>query len=591
MSLPVALRATARRFPGTVAFRTLNGETSYTWAEVVEEVDRLAAGLADLGVRKGTSVAVMMRNRPEYMLADLAVVSNGAAGFGLYATLPPEQIAHQLRNSGASVIVCEPRFLEAITAARRQVPQVEHVVVLDEHDHPGTRSWSSVLAAGDECRGGWTPDDADLDDIATLIYTSGTTGPSKGVELSHRNILASVNAVNSVLGLAAGNRVISWLPNAHVAERLAHYYLPVCTGVSVTCCDDPGAIFGALPRVEPHWFFAVPRVWEKLRSAIDARVSAMPDASRAEVRAALERRLERVRAGEQEPVGAAHGSSELDEDLTVLAPLRVGLGLHVALNLQAGAAPCPRDVVEFFHALGLPLTEIWGMSETTAAGTMSAPDRYRIGTVGTAHPGVDLCLADDGEVLVRGPVVTRGYRGEPEKTVEAFKDGWFCTGDVGTIDADGFVTIIDRKKELIINAAGKNMSPTNIESAIRAASPLVGQAVAIGDRRKFNVALIVLEPEASATFAAQHGIGDASVSTLAKDPTVHAEIERAIAEANGRLARVEQIKKFAILPDAWEPGSTELTPTMKLRRKPISDRYADVIERLYVDDRTATPTS
>ncbi|MEV4420141.1 AMP-dependent synthetase/ligase [Patulibacter sp. NPDC049589] len=569
-----ALRRTVERDRQGTALRTLDGAQTWTWSEAQDEVERLAAGLSTLGVGREGTVASMMRNRPEYVLADLAVVANGAAGFALYATLPPEQIAHQLRNSGATVVLCEPGFLPSIEAARLEGTAVEHVVVLDEEEHPDTISWAALRRAGDEARPTWTPSAATEDDVATVIYTSGTTGPSKGVELTHRNLLASAEAVNGVVGLMAGDRVISWLPNAHVAERLAHYYLPVRYGVSVTFCDDPGAVAKALPIVEPHWFFAVPRVWEKLRAAIDVRVSALPADERGTMRGALARRLDRVRDGRLD-------DRKRDDDLELLRPLRTDLGLGAAKSLQAGAAPCPREVIEFFHALGLPLTEIWGMSETTAAGTMSPAATHRIGTVGAALPGVELRLDADGEILVRGPVVTRGYRGEPEKTAEAFDDGWFRTGDVGVIADDGAVTIVDRKKELIINAAGKNMSPANIEGALKSAGPLIGQACVIGDARPYVVALLVLDPDTTPAWAREAGLEDASMTELATNPVVLDAVEREVQAANRRLARVEQIKRFHTVADEWLPGGVELTPTMKLKRKPIATRYAAEIDALY----------
>jgi len=422
------------------------------------------------------------------------------------------------------------------------------------------------------------------DELLTLIYTSGTTGPPKGVQLTHRNLLFAVATADEMIQLPErGGKVISWLPAAHVAERNAHYYLPVTRGLSVHVCADPRRIAEFLPKVRPTWFFAVPRIFEKLKAGIEAMLAGLPDEQRAAAETGLEASLQKVRAeqaGEEVPRDVAKAAAEAEEQL--FSKLRTQLGLDEAIAVNAGAAPTPLEVLEFFHAIGVPVGELWGMSETCGLGTINPPDRVKLGTVGPPTPGIEIRLDDDGEVLVKADCVMPGYRNLPEKNEETFtEDGWLRTGDIGELDEDGYLKIVDRKKELIINAAGKNMSPANIESSLKAASPLIGQAAAIGNARPFNVALIVLDPDYAPAWAKQNGLDDEPIEELAGEEKVRDAVQAAVDQANAKLSRVEEIKKFTILPEQWEPGGDELTPTMKLKRKPIEEKYAEQIEALY----------
>lgn len=592
-SLCEAFQRTAARHPDRVALRTPGGAVSITWRGYASRVEALATGMAAHGVQHGDTVAIMLTNRPEMHLVDVAAMHVGATSFSIYNTLTTDQIVHVLSNSGARIVVCEQQFADRLLPAAGQT-QVETVVCVDG-PLDGTISLEqleSAEAPSFDFDASWRAVRAD--DVLTLIYTSGTTGAPKGVELTHANMLAELNAGNGDIEITDDDRVVTYLPHAHVADRWGSHYSQIAFGTQLTCVSDTKTILAALTDARPTVFGAVPQIWYKVQTGIETKVANEPSPVKKRLAEwAIATSVAAVEAKQRTgsvPFGL--GLKQRLADRLVLSKIREGIGLDHVRIAVSGAAAITHETLILMTALGLPICEAWGMSELSGIATINPPNAQRLGTVGTAVGDVELRLADDGELLVRGGIVMQGYRNEPGKTAEAIDaDGWLQTGDIATIDADGYVTIVDRKKELIINAAGKNMSPTNIESAIRAASPLVGQAVAIGDRRKFNVALIVLEPEAAATFAAQHQIADASVTALATNPTVHAEIERAVAAANGRLARVEQIKKFAILPDVWEPGSTELTPTMKLRRKPISDRYADVIERLYVDDRAAAAAS
>jgi long-subunit acyl-CoA synthetase (AMP-forming) len=395
----------------------------------------------------------------------------------------------------------------------------------------------------------------------------------------------SAQGVEQMVPLVPGSKVISWLPAAHIAERMAHLYIPVIYAGTVTTCPDPRAILSYLPQVRPTWFFAVPRIWEKLKAGLETMQAAQPAEQRKPIEDAMAASLQRVRlrqAGEPVPAELEQVVARADE--TLFCKLREMLGLDQVLAVNVGAAPTPREVLEFFHALGIELAEIWGMSETCGIGAANRPGQVKLGTVGPASPGVELRIADDGELLVRGEFVMAGYRNSPEKTAEALdSDGWLHTGDIGEIDDDGYLRIVDRKKEIIINSAGKNMSPANIEAAIKSASPLIGQAICIGDQRKYNTALIVLDADFAPQWAQQQGVADTGLERLAAEPTVVAAIQEAIDAANEHLARVEQIKKFTIIPGDWLPGGDELTPTMKLKRRPIAAKYEAEIERMYAD--------
>jgi long-subunit acyl-CoA synthetase (AMP-forming) len=584
VTIAEAFRITAADRADEVAVRTKGDEVAWTWAELRERVDALAAGLTGLGLERGDTVALLLGNRPEFHLCDLAVVTAGATPFSIYMQYGPEQIRHVVTDAGARVLVTEQQFLATVLEARKGLPGLEHVIVVDGEAPEGVVTLEEVLAAPD-------PDfDAEASvaqlgaqDLLTIIYTSGTTGPPKGVQLSHRNLLAAVEQAEQLIAFPRDGRVISWLPAAHVAERNAHHYLPIVYGLQITCCDNPREILGYLPEVRPSWFFAVPRIWEKLKAGLEAMVAGQPEDQRAKTQAAVRDALEKVRleqAGQEVPADLAARVEEADRE--IFAGLRSMLGLDQVKAIHVGAAPTPVEVLEFFHAIGLPLAELWGMSETCGAGAANPPEKIKIGTVGPPAPGVEIKLAEDGEVLIRSDVVMLGYRNLPEQTAEVMTDdGFLRTGDIGTLDEDNYLTIVDRKKEIIINAAGKNMSPANVEAALKASSPLIGQATCIGDGRSYNTALIVLDSDFAPAWAAQHGIEDASLEALARNDAMRAAVQEGVDAANSKLARVEQIKKFTIVEGDWLPGGDELTPTMKLKRGPIDKKYAETIDAMY----------
>ena len=576
-----AFQATAARCPQQVALRTPGGAVTITWGQYAARVRRIAAGLARLGVGRGDTVALMMTNRPEFHLVDTAAFHLGAAPFSIYNTLAAEQVRHVLANAGSRVVVCEQQFAPRLLAVRPGTA-VQHVVCVDSRTH-GTITLAGLEASTDlgpgfEAR--WRA--VDPGDLLTLVYTSGTTGPPKGVEITHAQMLAGLTAIPPVLPAGPGDRAVSYLPMAHMAERYCSHYAAMFAGVQVTPLADAKALPGALQDIRPTIFGGVPRVWEKLKAGAEAMVAYEPDqARRRAMQQALQTAHQHVRAARAGAVPAAMADAYRQADQQVLSKIRFTLGLDQVRMAICGAAPVAPEVLEFLHALGIPVTEVWGMSECLI-GTINPPGAIRIGTVGTAAPGVELKLAGDGELLVRGPTVTKGYRHDPAKTAEALSaGGWLRTGDLAAIDGDGYVRITGRKKELMINAAGKNMSPANVEGAVLAASLLIAHMVAIGDRRPYVTALIVLDPDAAAAFAARHGIAATGPAALAEHPAVRAAVAAAVQEANGLLSRVEQIKRFAVLPVSWEPGGDELTPTMKLKRQAAAAKYADIIESLY----------
>src|SRR5687768_17253352 len=561
-----AFRSTASRHPDRVAVRTKDDEVSLTWSELRDRVDALARGLHELGVRRGDTVALMLANRPEFHVADLAVMTLGATPFSIYATSSPEQIAYVVGDAKAKVAIVEQVFLGQFQGARSELPELEHVILL-EGGADGTLAWADVEATASDfdIESAWRA--VEPEDLITLIYTSGTTGPPKGVQLVHRNLMAATRGVEQLIRFPDGSRVISWLP--------------IVYAMTITTCPNPREVVGYLPAVKPTWFFAVPRIWEKLKAGMEGFLASGEGGEQktAMLEAAM-RKIELEQAGEEVPEDLAATVAQADEQL--FSQIRAMLGFDQVAAVNVGAAPTPREVLVFFHAIGVPLAELWGMSETCGAGACNPPEKIKIGTVGPPTPGVEAKLAEDGELLIRSDVVMTGYRNLPEKTSEALDaDGWLHTGDIATIDEDGYITIVDRKKELIISAAGKNMSPANIESQLKGASPLIGQACTIGDGRSYNTALIVLDADFAPAWAAQNGLEGKSLEELAGEDAMRAAVQAGVDKANGKLSRVEQIKKFTIVEGDWAPGGDELTPTMKLKRRPIAEKYASDIEAMY----------
>jgi long-chain acyl-CoA synthetase len=570
-----------------VAVRRLNPDGSglqeWTWAEVGDRAARLAAAFTRLGLGRGERVLLFLRNRPEFHVADLGALLAGGTPLSIYNSSSPEQVAQLAGHSRSAIAVVEDvEFLERLLKARDELPALRAVVVADDPD--GLRPQDVHLLAdlyGD--------DPVDLAaaaaavrpaDLATVIYTSGTTGAPKGVMLTHANIHAQCVGYLELVGPTPDRRTVSYLPMAHVAERMVTHYGWLWQRSTVTCCPDQAELGAYLALVRPTDLFGPPRVFEKLKAGVEAAVAAAgPEQAAGFAQAqAVGRQVAELRAADR-ALPPELEAAWAGVDGAVFAPLRARMGLDQLSYCFSGAAPLPVDVMHYLRSVGLPFSEVYGMSENTGGMTWD-PYRVKPGTVGRPLPGVEVRLADDGEVLARGGIISPGYLDDPERSADTFDaDGWLHTGDIGTIDADGYLSIVDRKKELIITAGGKNISPANLEALLKSL-PLVGQACVVGDGRRYLVALLVLDPEVAPGWAAREGL-PGSLPELAASPAVRAELERGVAEVNARVSQVEGIKRFAVLADEWLPDSPQLTATMKLKRRGVLAAYADVIEDLY----------
>ncbi|SHT67842.1 AMP-dependent synthetase/ligase [Mycolicibacterium phocaicum] len=573
---------TIARNPQATAIRTVGDGCTLSFAEWGAQAADIAAGLAGIGVRRGDSVALLMTNRPEFYPIDVAVQHLGAVPFSIYNTSSPEQMAYLLGDSGARVVVCEEQYVPSLMAARldKTVP-----LVCIDGKPDGTLTLDEVIGLGDpnfDFEKTWRA--VQPDDVMTLIYTSGTTGDPKGVQVTHANMVAMVAGAVQLWQSTAEDRIVSFLPSAHIADRLSGLYHLMAVGNQLTTVADRKELAAALLDVRPTIFGAVPQVWQKLKAAIEARLDENDGAKKVLASWALDiGRQVSDRELEGRSVPLLLGIQHRAADALVLSKLRSAIGLNVPKLAISAAAPLSGEVLRFFNGIGIPLSDAWGMSELSGVVTMSAKGQVRPGTVGKPLDSVQIRIADDGEILVRGPMVMKGYLNKPDQTAETIgTDGWVHTGDIGEIDGDGYLSIVDRKKDLIINASGKNMSPSNIENWIKAYSPLIGQAVAIGNDRKYNVALISLDSDAVVAVSHRYAL-PIDPTELASHPAVYQSISDAVSQANTKLSRVEQIKKFRIVPDFWEPGSEVLTPTLKVRRKAVDLRYAELINELYAE--------
>jgi long-chain acyl-CoA synthetase len=588
-TVPRSFLDQVRSRPDAVALRWQEGDAwrEWTWADYADRACRLAGSLGDLGVGPGDRVVLMTRNRPEFHVADVAVLLLGATPVSIYNSSSAEQIAFIAQNCGArAALVEDAGYLERVLEVRSSLSELRHVAVMDESAVTGdVFPWSELLAR--------SPLDLEASaqiaqpgDLATVIYTSGTTGAPKGVMLDHANVTWTVLSLRLALGDVdpIGRRAVSYLPMAHIAERMTGHYQAIEYGYEVTTCPEASLVAQYLPQVRPEIFFAVPRVWEKMEAGVRAFLAA--DAEQA---ATFERALAVGAIAAEHRARGAAVPGDLPADLVgpyeeaeakALGPVRQLLGLDQVIAAISGAAPISRGVFDFFRAIGVPLSEVYGLSETSGPMTWE-PFRVRPGTVGPPIPGEEVRLADDGEVVCRGGNIFRGYLDDPARTAEALDaDGWFHTGDIGEFDGEGYLKIVDRKKELIITAGGKNVSPANIEAALKS-HPLIGQACVIGDGRPFIGALVVLDPEVAPSWASKRGIQVEVVADLADHPEVVAAIDEAVAAANEHFSHAERVKRFVVLGQEWLPDSEELTPTMKLKRRGVHAKYAEHIESLY----------
>jgi long-chain acyl-CoA synthetase len=566
-----------------------------TWRDYGDRVMEVALRLAEIGVGPGDFVTIMCRNRPEHAIVDLGAVHAGATPVSLYNTLAPEQIAYIVGHCQAKVAVIESReFMERFEKVKADLPALESVILIegadDFADYDWVMSWEDLRAGGQAAlekegreRFEERARNVKPDDLATLVYTSGTTGPPKGVMITNRNVVWTCASLDRLGTYPAGLRAISYLPLAHSLERLATHYLSIYKAAHVHFCPDVMEVFDLAPEVRPDAFAGVPRLWEKLMAGILSALAEEPNEHKRKIALSAIRTGRKATRLEQQgrPVPFALRAQRALFERLVFSKIRQKIGLDRCRIAVSGAAPISSEVLEFFFGIGLPIYEGYGMTECSAPSNLNREGLARIGSVGPALPGVEVRLAPDGEVLIRGGNVAAGYYKDPEGTAETFDDdGWLHTGDVGEMEPDGFLKIVDRKKELIITAGGKNISPANLENLLKR-HPLVGQACVIGDRRSFVSALVVLDGEIALGWARKNGIAATDLAQLAREPHVREEIQRAVDDANQHVSRAEGIRKFVILPTEWTVDSEELTPTLKLKRRVIYAKYTDEIESMY----------
>ena len=590
------LRATADAHGDQPAYSDREGDGAWetlSWQQFRDKVLQLAAGLVSLGLQPGDRVALMLPNRIEHVLADQAVAHAGGVPVTFYATLAADQVRYVAADCDVRIAVLGGASeLARWEPLRGDLPGLGKVIVVDAAAAGPHLSWAAFEALSQEA----AASDAAAEvgrrieaikpaDPATLLYTSGTTGNPKGVVITHGSVLYECKTAEMSGSTTMGVRWVSYLPLAHIAERMFTLYLAFYSAGHTYFCHNTTDLVRTVGAVKPTAFFGVPRVWEKIQAGIQALLTMEQDeAKRATVAAAMD-------VGREYVQSCQFGNTTPDElaarfaaaDAAVLTPIKGLLGLDQAVNVVSAAAPLPPEVAAFFAGLGMKILDVYGMTETTGAFTTNTPTAFRLGTVGRPVAGIEVKIADDGEILARGPLNTPGYLNLPDQTRALLdEDGWLHTGDIGTIDADGFVSVVDRKKELIITSGGENISPAAVENAL-VANPLIGQALSFGDRRRFVVALLTLDGEVAPAWARARGIEASSLAELAENPVVLQAVGEAVAAANEQLARVQQVKRWRLLPVEWTAESEELTPTFKLKRRIIHNKYADVIDSLYAE--------
>ena len=591
------LATTVQRWGGEPAYSDREGDGPWqtiSWAQARQLALELAAGFIEFGLQPGERVALMLPNRTEHVLADIGVMHAGGVPVTVYATLAADQIGYVAGDCDARIAVLDGESqLARWEPVLPSLPGLKKIIVRDAAACPAGdmyMSWADFAALGRE-RLAAAPDAVagrvaaiGPDDPATLLYTSGTTGNPKGVIVTHHSVLYEVATAMATGFIADRVRWVSYLPLAHIAERMLSIYGPMHNATHVYFCHNAATdLVATLGAVQPTAFFGVPRVWEKIQAGIQALLAAEQDpARRAAVDAAMatgRRYMQSREFGNTTPDELAEEFRRADE--AVLRPIRSLLGLGEATIVSSGAAPMPPETGSFFAGLGMAILDVYGMTETAGAFTTNRPDTFRLGTVGRPLPGIEVRIAEDGEILTRGPLNTPGYLNLPDRTAELVdEDGWLHTGDIGSLDADGFPSVVDRKKELIITSGGENISPAAIESLL-VAHPLIGQALTYGDRRPYVVALLTLDGDVAPAWARARGVEASSLAQLAEDRVVLEAVREAVEAANLRLARVQQVKTWRLLPVEWTAESEELTPTLKLKRRVVHAKYADVIDALY----------
>ncbi|MBA3362191.1 MAG: long-chain fatty acid--CoA ligase [Acidimicrobiia bacterium] len=563
-----------------------------TWAQYRKAVHEAAAGLISIGVSPNDFVAIMSGNRPEHVIADLAAIHAGAAGVTIYSTLAQNQIQYVASNCAAKVAILEDlSFMKRWEAIKDELPDLQYVVLLEGAENYDTVDWvlpwDDLLERGRQALASdpeiveRTASGARPDGLATLIYTSGTTGVPKGVMISHRNVVWTAECLRRGAKLGDNPRMVSYLPLAHIAERMSTHYLGVYLAGEVWYCPDIGLVLEYVQKARPTMFVAVPRVWEKFHNRLQARFGEDPKREKL-IRNAAAHGAEMMRLQQSgKSMGLLDRVKHVLFERVIYSKIRHGLGMDALEVAITAAAPISPDLIYFFRGIGVPLFELYGMTESTGPATSNLPGEERIGSVGKPLPGVEIALGEDGEILMRGGVITGGYYQMAEESAETFdSEGWLHSGDLGRFDDDGFLHIVGRKKDIIINAAGKNIAPAKLETSMKN-HPLVAQACMVGDGRPFMSMLLAIDSEEAPGWAGKNGVVFTDLQSFSELPEVRAELQTALDLANQEVSRVEQIKKFTIVSDIWTPDSGEITPSLKLKRNVVLDKYKSAIEGMY----------
>ena len=589
-SIPECLQQQGRARPDAPAYFVRSDGTwqPTTWRDYATQVRRAAKALIALGIEPGGTVCIVGFNRPEWTILHLACMSIGGAPVGIYTTNAPAEMQYIIDHAASTVVLLEDAGQwHKVEQERARLPGLRHVVMMPGAppvNDPLVMSWEAFRARGD------CVDDATFerrlaalapDQLATLIYTSGTTGPPKGVMLSHGNLSWTAETAMQMVDVRPSDALLSYLPLSHIAEQMFTIHGAVTAGYAVYFAESIDKVPDNLKEVQPNLFFGVPRIWEKFHDGISAKLGEATGIKLALVKWAM-RVGGRVNAdkcaGQQPPAGLALQYRLADR--LIYSKLKPAVGLGRARLCISGAAPIAPDVLEFFSQLDVIVHEVYGQSEDCGPTSFNLPGKTDFRTVGRPIPGVEVRIAADGEILVRGPNVFMGYYKDPQATAETLVDGWLLSGDLGELDAQGYLRITGRKKEIIITAGGKNITPKNIEAALKQ-SPLINEATVVGDRRKYLTALVTLDPEAAAKFAAEHHLDGASPHD---HPLLRAAIARHVDTVNAQLARVEGVKKFHIVPRNFTIEDGELTPTLKVKRNVVQQHFAREIEAMYAED-------
>ena len=566
---------------------------SISWKQYGENARHVALGLISLGLEKGDRVAIISENNPEWLYSDMGILAAGGVTVGIYTTDSVTQVEYIVKHSGSKFFIAEnEEQLDKILEARKNLPQLEKIFIIDTEglrhfQDPMVMRFDSLLKRGLEFEGHHPGlfekkvQEPQPDDLAILIYTSGTTGPPKGAMISHRNILSVMEMQQAVNPGQETDEVLSFLPLCHIAQRIASVYNPLLGGFKINFVENLDSIPLNIREVSPTIFFAVPRIWEKFYSSLVLRMQDSTSLEKLAFKWAIGfgRRVSDRRLKNQ-PVPFHLKVLFYLADWAVLKNLKKFIGLDKARYILSGAAPISPDLLKFYHSLGLDMRETYGQTECTGPTSVHFEGDTKFGTVGKPLPGSEIRIAEDGEILVRGPHVFIGYFNDPGKTRETVADGWLYTGDVGRFDGDGHLIITDRKKDIIITSGGKNITPSEIENQLKF-SPYINDATVIGDRRKYLTAIIMIDDENVMKYAQDHRIPFTTYASLTKAPEIIKLIQHEVDAVNKNLAQVETIKRFRLLEIRLTPDDDEVTPTMKLKRKFVSEKFKDLIDSMY----------